>query len=360
MIALLAAVVTLNWNDPDQVGEALRDANINWRVESDDASISAAAAGCGGKTSSVAKFRNRFQFGGVTFVIQTESNRPVALVESGKTIQVEGTTISGMYRPERRNPALDLLAEIPTLPPIFAADKPEFEKRIRTLSASVPGGCTLELKWFRPVIGLASLKINSGQPLPEPQIQRFVRTWIRPEGGMRLSAKWRTPYGEFNQESRLYAKSPIRVYATDREWWMDSSNPDSELEVIQSNVSLRLRPSRTKFGAEQRSADQVLLTVRENGVIAWVSEPARVRILPIGIALPDGDAIPVTFPASGAAEVHFTLNGKAISRKLIATDGVVRFLLPEGRQRKITQITLPPGNSSTAPVLTALVPADFA
>jgi hypothetical protein len=141
---------------------------------------------------------------------------------------------------------------------------------------------------------------------------------------------------------------------------MDSSNPDSELVVIQSNVSLRLRPSRTKFGAEQRSGDQALLTVRENGVIAWVLEPARVRILPIGIALPDGDAIPITFPATGVAEVQFTLNGKSVSRKLIATDGVVRFLLPEGRQRKITQISLAPGNSSTAPVLTALVPADFA
>jgi hypothetical protein len=360
MIAILAAVVTLNWNDPDSVGEALREGTTAWRIDSDDASIAAAAAGCGAKTSSVAKFRNRFQHSGVTFVVQTESNRPVALVESGKTIQMAGTTISGMFRPERRSPVLDLLAEIPTLPPVFAADKPDFEKRIRTLSASVPAGCTLDLKWFRPVIGLAALKITAGQPLPEPEIQRFVRAWIRPEGGMRLAATWRTPYGEFIQDSRLYAKTAVRVYATASEWWMDSTKPDAELEVAQSNFSLRLRPGRTGFGAQFRPSDQVLLTVRESGVIAWVAEPSRVRTLSVGESVPDGDAIPITFPSSQPVEVQFTLNGKGLSRRTVPTDGTVRFLLPEGRKRAITQIKLVPGVASVTPVLTALVPADFA
>jgi hypothetical protein len=360
VIPLLAAVMTLNWSDPDSVGEALRDGGTAWRIESDDASIAAAAAGCGAKTSSVAKFRNRFRYGGVTFVVQTESNRPVALVESGKTIQIEGATISGMFRPERRNPVLDLLADIPTLPPVFVADKPDFEKRIRTLSASVPAGCTLDLKWFRPVIGLAALKVTAGQPLPEPEIQRFVRAWIRPEGGMRLTAKWRTPYGEFSQESRLYAKLPVRVYATASDWWMESPKPDAELEVSQSNFNFRIRPGRTGFGAAFRRPDQVLLTVRENGVIAWVAEPARVQTLTLEANLPDGDAIPITFATNEGVEVHFLLNGTPITRKLTPIDGFARFLLPEGRKRAITWIKSLSGNTSVTPVLTALMPVDFA
>ena len=372
MISLLASVVfapitplvtPLDWNDPDAMGAFLRAGAGGWSVSSTDPFVVALAAGAGARNAngseSAATFRNRFLTEGGALVVQIDANRPLAVVESGKTVMLDGQSISGVYRPERRNPALDLLAEIPTLPPIFTARPTEFQKRVRTLASSVPKGCTLNLRWKRPVIGLSSLKAT-GDAVAESEIRRFTQIWLRTEYGLRLSATWATPFGRFRQEALVYPQDPIRVYPT--HGGLDFSPAGIQFKVVQSGVSSQLGMN-GEFASGFRAGKPFDLTGCLDDRVVWLAESSEVREGRLGEAISGSDPVPVTITlptlSATAIAVGMMVDDHLLVRKFSASKAI-QFVVPAGNRRSIRWIKAGDAEIQPNEPLRMLVTVNFA
>ena len=359
---LLAANDPLDLNDPDAIGDRLRQADSRWSADSTDPHELATAYGAGATVPPELKvqFKNRFLTESGGLVVQADGNRPVAIVESGKTVILAGEAISGRFRPERRNAALDLLATIPSLPPIFAASQAEFQKRIRTLAVSVPPGCTLILRWIRPVIGLTSLKAGAEMAPGEAEIQRFSQIWLQTVYGLRLSATWETPYGRFRQESRVYPRDPIQVIP--QALGVQISPSEFSL-TLQQNGRRSVLPKSGEFPAEIRRDQPVDLTVFEYDRAVWLAETSQLKQVTVGEKLPGTDPIPVRIelPMTDASEitVGMMVDGRLLQRQFAGSRELV-FTIPAGAGRSIAWIRS--GNAEIplkAPIW-VLVPVNFA
>lgn len=305
-------------------------------------------------------FRNRFLTEGGALVVQIDANRPVAIVESGKTMTLDGQSISGVYRPERRNPALDLLAEIPTLPPIFTVSPTEFQKRVRTLASSVPKGCSLNLRWIRPVIGLASLKVTSDDAVAESEIRRFTQIWLRTEYGLRLSATWATPFGRFRQEALVYPQDPIRVYPT--HGGLDFSPAGIQFKVVQSGVSSQLGTN-GEFASGFRVGKPFDLTGYLDDRVVWLAESSEVREGCLGEAISGSDPVPVTITlptlSATAIAVGMMVDDHLLVRKFSASK-TIQFVVPAGNRRSIRWIKAGDAEIQPNEPLRMLVTVNFA
>ncbi len=359
---LFAANQPLDLNDPDAIGDRLRQADCRWSTNATDPYELATAYGAAATVpaSETAQFKNRFLTESGGLVVQGDGNRPVAIVESGKSVILAGEAVSGRFRPERRNAALDLLASIPSLPPIFAASQAEFQKRIRTITASVPPGCTLILRWIRPVIGLTSLKAGAEMAPGESEIGRFSQIWLRTVYGLRLSATWETPYGRFRQESRVYPRDPIQVIPEVR--GVRISPKELSLTLQQNGQTAEL-PKSGDFPAAIQHDRPFDLTVYENGHVVWLAETSELKQVTVGEKLPGTDPIPVRIelPVTDATEISvgMMVDGRPLRRQFAGSRELV-FTIPAGAGRSIAWIRSGNAEIQLKAPIWVLVPVNFA
>ena len=190
----------------------------------------------------------------------------------------------------------------------------------------------MSLRWLRPVIGLASLRATADGAIAESDIRRFTQIWLRPEYGLRLSATWGTPFGEFRQESRVYPADPIRVYPSNS--GLSVSPSGLKIKVDQAGRTGGLGPT-GELPKGMQLGQPFDLTAYEGDQVVWLAELSRVQNLLLREPIPGNDPVPVNIPlpegASSDVTVGLMVNGQLLIRNF-----------PYGRE---LQFTVPAGNS---------------